>query len=95
MNVSAGGKTERVDGELVSGTYFGVLAVDAALGRVFTPEDDRTPSGAPYAVLSYRYWLSRYAANPDVIGQKITVNGYPLTIVGVSRAGFDGTDQEG
>src|SRR6516164_9690808 len=87
FNVSAGGKTERVDGELVSGTYFPVLGVGAALGRVFTPEDDRAPSAAPYAVLSYRYWLSRYAANPDVIGQKILVNGYPLTIVGVSQAG--------
>jgi predicted permease len=92
FNVSAGGKTERVDGEMVSGTYFPVLGVGAALGRVFTPEDDRAPSAAPYAVLSYRYWLSRYAANPDVIGQKILVNGYPLTIVGVSQAGFDGTD---
>jgi predicted permease len=92
MNVSAGDKTERVDGELVSGTYFRVLGVGAALGRVFTAEDDRAPSGAPYAVLSYRYWLSRFAANPNVIGQKITVNGYPLTIVGVSQAGFDGTD---
>jgi predicted permease len=92
MSVSAGGKAERVEGELVSGTYFDVLGVKPALGRVFTPEDDRTPSGAPYAVLSYRYWLSRYAGSPDAIGKKIVVNGYPLTIVGVSDAGFDGTD---
>jgi predicted permease len=92
MNVSGDGKSERVGGELVSGTYFQVLGVQPASGRVFTPEDDRSPSGAPYAVLSYRYWLSRYAASPDVIGKKIVVNGYPLTIVGVSQAGFDGTD---
>jgi len=92
LNVSAGGRTERVYGELVSGTYFNVLGVGAALGRVFTPEDDRTLSGAPYAVISYRYWLSRYAGSPDVIGKRILVDGYPLTIVGVSEAGFDGTD---
>jgi predicted permease len=92
MGVSSDGKTERVDGELVSGTYFEVLGVGAALGRVFNSDDDKAPSGAPYAVLSYRYWLSRYAASPDVIGKKILVNGYPLTIVGVSQAGFDGTD---
>jgi predicted permease len=92
LNVSADGKTERVDGEMVSGTYFPVLGVGAELGRVFTPEDDRAPSTAPYAVLSYRYWLNRYGANPDVIGKRILVNGYPLTIVGVSQAGFDGTD---
>ena len=92
MNVSTEGKTERVDGELVSGTYFPVLGVGAALGRVFTPDDDKTPGGHPVAVISYRYWLSRFAASPDVIGKKILVNGYPLTIIGVSRAGFDGTD---
>ncbi len=92
MSVSAEGKSERVNGELVSGTYFQVLGVGPALGRVFNSDDDRTPSGAPYAVLSYRYWLSRYAASPNVIGKKIVVNGYPVTIVGVSQAGFDGTD---
>lgn len=92
MSVSSEGRTERVDGELVSGTYFPVLGVGAALGRVFTPEDDKTPDGAPYAVISYRYWLSRYAGSRDVIGKKLLVNGYPFTIVGVSQAGFDGTD---
>jgi predicted permease len=92
MSVSSEGRTERVDGELVSGTFFPVLGVNAALGRVFTPEDDKTPGGAPYAVISYRYWLNRYAGKPDVIGKKLLVNGYPLTIIGVSQAGFDGTD---
>ncbi|HXA67523.1 MAG TPA: ABC transporter permease [Bryobacteraceae bacterium] len=92
MSVSSDGRTERVDGELVSGTYFPVLGVGPALGRVFTAEDDKTPGGAPYAVLSYRYWLSRYAGNPGVIGKKLIVNGHPLTIIGVSQAGFDGTD---
>ncbi len=77
MSVSSEGKTERVDGELVSGTYFPVLGVGAALGRVFTPEDDKVRGGAPYAVISYRYWLSRYAGSPDVIGKKLLVNGYP------------------
>jgi len=92
MSVSADGRTERVDGELVSGTYFPVLGVGAALGRLFTPEDDKTPGGAPYAVLSYRYWLGRFAGSPEVIGKKLIVNGHPLTIIGVSQAGFDGTD---
>jgi predicted permease len=92
MSVSSDGKTERVDGELVSGTYFPVLGVGAALGRVFTSDEDKMPGGEPYAVISYRYWLSRYAGSPSVIGKKIIVNGYPLSIVGVSQAGFDGTD---
>src|ERR1700732_4627251 len=92
MSVSSDGRTERVEGELVSGTYFPVLGVGPALGRLFTAEEDKTPGAAPYAVLSYRYWLSRYSGSPQVIGKKLIVNGYPLTIVGVSQAAFDGTD---
>jgi predicted permease len=86
------GKTERISGELVSGTYFPVLGVGAALGRVFNPNDDQNPGGEPYAVLSYRYWMSRFAGDPKVIGKKLVLNGYPFTVVGVSQAGFDGTD---
>ena len=92
MSLSFEGKTERVSGELVSGTYFPVLGVGAAAGRVFTPEDDVTPGGHPLAVLSYRFWLSRFAADPGVIGRKLVINGYPIFVVGVSQAGFDGTD---
>ncbi|HTT63225.1 MAG TPA: ABC transporter permease [Bryobacteraceae bacterium] len=92
FNISYGGRTERVDAELVSGTYFPVLGVGAALGRVFTPDDDRIPGSAPFAVISYRYWKNRFAGSPDVIGKKLLVDGYPITIVGVSQAGFDGTD---
>jgi predicted permease len=92
MSLSADGKTELVPGEAVSGTYFPVLGVRAELGRVFGPEDDQTEGGAPYAVLSHRFWLRRFAGDPGVIGKKLQVNGYPLTIVGVSQAGFDGMD---
>jgi len=92
LSVSSEGKTDRVQGELVSGTYFPVLGVGPALGRVFTPADDRTPGGAPYAVISYRYWQTRFAGGRDVIGKKLLIDGYPITIVGVSQAGFDGTD---
>jgi predicted permease len=86
------GKTERISGELVSGSYFLVLGVGPSLGRVFNVSDDATPGGAPYAVLSYRYWMSRFAGDKNVIGKKLVLNGYPFTVVGVSQAGFDGTD---
>jgi predicted permease len=92
MSISSDGKTERVNGEVVSGTYFPVLGVGAAIGRVFNENDDKVVGGAPYAVLSYRYWISRFAGSPSVIGKKLVVNGYPLTIIGVSQVGFDGTD---
>ncbi len=86
------GRTELISGELVSGNYFPVLGVGAALGRVFTAQDDLIQGGHPIAVLSYGYWKTRFAADPNVIGRKIVVNGYPLSIVGVSRKGFDGVE---
>jgi predicted permease len=86
------GRTELVSGELVSGNYFPVLGVGAALGRVFSAQDDLIQGGHPIAVLSYGYWRTRFAADAAVIGRKIVLNGYPLTIVGVSRAGFDGVE---
>lgn len=92
LNVGYGGQIERVSGELVSGTYFPVLGVGAAVGRVIAPEDDRVRAGHPVAVLSYEYWRTRFGADPAVIGKTIVVNNYPLTIIGVSQAGFDGID---
>src|SRR5437016_3317032 len=71
LSVASDGKTERISGELVSGTYFPVLGVGPTIGRVFDPNDDKTPGGHPYAVLSHRYWISRFAGSPSVIGKKL------------------------
>jgi predicted permease len=93
LSISFGGETERVDGELVSGNYFQALGVQPALGRVFSPEqDDRVYKGHPSVVLSYQYWATRFASDPSVLGRKILVNNYPMTIVGVSAPGFVGLD---
>jgi predicted permease len=92
LSLSSEGRTERVAGELVSGNYFPVLGVGAALGRVFNAADDQQQGGHPIAVLSYEFWQSHYGGDPGVLGRKILVNGYPLTIVGVSRKGFFGID---
>jgi predicted permease len=93
VSITFSGHTERVTGELVSGNYFQALGVKPALGRVFTPEqDDRVYKGHPSVVLSYAYWTTRFASDPNVIGRKMLVNNYPLTIVGVSAAGFTGLD---
>jgi predicted permease len=92
LSFSAGGATERVSGELVSGTYFQVLGVDAALGRVFTPADDQRPGEHPLAVISFNFWHNRFGGDPAVIGKQIKLNDFPFTIVGVSPKGFDGTD---
>src|SRR5262249_31931925 len=72
-SVSFQGRNERVFAELVSGTYFPVLGVRPALGRVFGPEEDRTPNGAPFAVLGHAYWKTRFAGDPNIVGQTILV----------------------
>ena len=84
------GASERANGELVSGNYFDVLGVRPALGRVLNAADDRVPGAHPIAVLSYGYWQRRFGGDPLVLNQTITVNGHPLTIVGVSARGFAG-----
>jgi predicted permease len=92
MSLSYDGHTERVAGEVVSGNYFPVLGVSAALGRLFTAADDQFQGAHPVAVLSYGFWQRRFAGNPGVIGQKLNINGYPFTVIGVSQPGFSGTD---
>src|SRR5262245_7488211 len=73
---------------MVSGNYFDVLGVRAAIGRVFTEEDDRMPGAHSLAVLSHRYWSQRFGADPSVLNQTIIVNSHPMTIVGVAQKGF-------
>jgi predicted permease len=92
-SVSVDNQTERVEAELVSGNYFSMLGVKPALGRVFnSQEDDQVYQGHPVVVLSHGYWVSRFARDPGVIGKKVLVNDYPMTIVGVSAEGFAGLD---
>jgi len=92
-SISVNNQTERVDAEMVSGNYFTTLGVQPAVGRVFnSQEDDRVYMGHPVVVLSYDYWVTRFSKNPAVIGSKILVNNYPMTVVGVSAAGFSGLD---
>jgi predicted permease len=92
VSLTFGGQAERVDGELVSGTYFSVLGVTAALGRTFTPDDDRVPRGHPLVVLSYNYWKQRFGGDPAILGKKLTVNKHDMTVIGVAQAGFDGVE---
>jgi len=92
-SVAVDNQTERVEAELVSGNYFTALGVKPAVGRVFnSQEDDQIYRGHPTVVISYGYWIKRFARDPSVVGKKIRVNDYPMTIVGVSADGFSGLD---
>ncbi len=87
-----GNHTERVGVELVSGSYFQVLGVGPALGRTFTPDDDRIPNGHPLAVLSYSFWQTRFASDSSIIGKTLVINGRNMTVIGVAQPGFDGVE---
>jgi predicted permease len=90
VNVLYGGRTESVGANLVSGNFFEVLGVRAALGRLLTRDDEGAPGANPVAVLSYSAWQSRFGGSHTVLNQKLTVNGYPMVIVGVLESGFHG-----
>ena len=78
-------------GVFVSGSYFPVLGLRPALGRLLTRDDDRTIGANYVTVLSYAYWRNQLGADPSVIGKQLTVNGQQLTILGVAPEGFEGT----
>ncbi len=76
-------------GEIVTGNYFQVLGVGAALGRTILPEDD--VPGAPRVVMvSYGYWTRELGSTPDVLGHSVRIRGTAYTIVGVAARTFSG-----
>ncbi len=75
-----------------TGNYFQTLGITPQLGRFFTPADDAAPGAHPLIVISDRYWRSHFAADPNVLGRVVKVNGYPFTVIGVAPPKFTGTE---
>lgn len=92
VNLSTGGEHRPAAAEIVSGSYFPVLGVNAALGRVLGSDDDGMPGTNPVVVLSYDFWKTQFASAPDVIGRKVLVNQNPMTVIGVAAPSFRGID---
>lgn len=92
LAVDAGSGSTPAEVMWSSGELFGVLGLDAALGRVLSPADDVRGGGAsgPVAVISDRYWRTRFAGAADVLGRSILVEGVGVTIVGVTPPSFSG-----
>lgn len=91
VSLSYGGEPVTGEGMYVSGSYFPTLGVHAALGRLLTPEDDRSIGAGFVTVLSYDYWRSHFGSDRGVVGKILTVNGRSMAIVGVTPRGFEGT----
>jgi len=95
LNVTVGDSTERMIGELVSGSYFRVLGVSAVLGRVITEEDDRAEGARPVCVINYDLWQDKLGGDPQVLNRAILLNARPFQIVGVAQRGFRGAALQG
>ena len=87
LNITGGDHPEQVQGMHVSADYFALFGAPVVAGRTFTAAED-SPHGGHVAVLSYGLWKSRYAANPNVVGSTIQLDGQPYLIVGVIGRGF-------
>ena len=92
MNVVVDGQADIASAFLASGNYFQVLGVSARLGRTIVPDDD-TPSAPPVAVISSKYWHSRFGTDPERRRKSIRVNNVLVTIVGVLPPDFTGVQQ--
>lgn len=77
------------NGEYVSGNYFSTLGIQASIGRLIHPVDDK-PEAPAVAVLGYRAWQRDYASDPSIINSTLLINGLPVTIVGIAPQGFFG-----
>src|SRR6201987_1751676 len=91
LNLTGNKAPQRVWGTMCSANYFDVLGVRPMLGRGFLPAEDTKAGSSPVVVMSYRLWQTRYGGNPNIVGQTISLNKLPFTVVGVTPPVFQGT----
>ncbi len=89
FGLSAGDRTERLNGEFVSANYFEVLGLRPAIGSAFSPDHERT-GALPVAVISYALWNKRFAGSADALQKTIALNGRPFSVIGVAPRNFSG-----
>ncbi len=89
--LDTGDSLSRVWGHEVTGNYFDVLGIQPYLGRFFHASEARGANSAPYIVLTYAYWQSRFQGDRGAVGRTVRLNKLPFTIIGVAPPGFHGT----
>ena len=95
LTLTVDGHAEAINGELISGNAFQSLGVKAELGRTLSPADDLAPGAGPVVVISDGFWAQRFARSPQVLGKAISLNGVPVTIIGVIDGNFAGLQMGG
>lgn len=92
LNLNPGGEARYARALWVSGGFFDTLAVPPILGRLITPSDDHRGCGAGGIVISDSFWQREFGGEPSVLGRKITLEGHPFEIIGVTPASFFGIE---
>ena len=92
VTITEGDRAAQISAELVSGSYFPILGVGAALGRTIAPDDDAVPDGGPVVVLSYSFWRSYFDGDRSIVGRTINLNSHAMTVIGIAQPGFDGVE---
>jgi putative ABC transport system permease protein len=91
MSLGGRGDAERVYGAIVSGNYFTLLGTHPAAGRLLTTDDDVAGKPQDVVVISHELWTRRLGGDAGLIGQQLLINGHPMTVIGVTPRGFQGT----
>jgi putative ABC transport system permease protein len=81
-----------VDAVFATANYFPLLGVRPALGRFYTPDEDRVGNAAPVVVLSHRLWRSRFGGDTAILGKTIRLDGKTYSVIGVAPRSFSGVD---
>ena len=84
-------ETQGLPGMLASANYFDVLGIKAYRGRLFAPDEDTKPGANTVAIVSYSLWTKQFGSDANLIGQTLTLDGIPFTVIGVTPSGFKGT----
>jgi predicted permease len=85
-----GQRPDRIMAMYVSGNFFDTFGVKPAAGRLFVPSEGETPGKDPVVVLGYDYWQQKFSGDPNVVGRSVSLDGHPVTIIGVAPQGFPG-----
>ena len=94
VNVVVDGEADIASAFIASGSYFSVLGVSPAVGRTIGPDDD-VEGAPPVAMISHGYWNRRFGLDPEIAGRRVTINGTPMTIVGVTPVRYTGIQTPG
>jgi predicted permease len=85
------GETQGLPAMLASANYFDVLGIRPYRGRLFRPDEDRQPGAGTVVVVSHSLWITEFGSDPNLVGQTLTLNGLPFTVIGITPPGFKGT----